>query len=128
MKKLLLRLCSTAWIPAAWTLFTIILLCIPGSDFPDDGTFGFQLDGIDKAVHVILFGGIVLFWGFYTKRNVDPQIQKSILMITLYSILLGVVMEFIQLWFIPERSFDKWDIVADSSGAILFGAYHILFR
>jgi VanZ family protein len=128
MKKLLLRLCSTALLPVAWTILTIVLLCIPGSDFPDEGSFGFQIDNLDKVVHVFLFGGIVLFWGFYIRRSVEPQLQKKIILITLFSILLGVIMEFIQLWFIPERSFDNWDIVADSFGAILFGAYHILFR
>jgi len=128
MKKILLRLCSNIFIPAAWTIITIVLLCIPGSDLPTDSSFVFQIDGFDKFVHVILFGGIVLLWGFYYKRTEDRQGQRSILYIILFSIGLGIAMEFIQLYFIPDRSFDKWDILADSGGAVLFGTYHLFLR
>jgi hypothetical protein len=128
MKKLLLWLCANALIPSFWTILTIVLLCIPGSDFPSDGTFGFQVDGLDKVVHVILFGGIVLFWGFYIKRSANPRKQREILLIVLSTITLGIVLEFVQLYFIPDRSFDKWDIVADSAGAIVIGVYHLYLR
>ena len=128
MKKLLLKLCSTIFLPAAWTILTIVLLCIPGSDLPTDSSFVFQIDGFDKFIHVILFGGLVLFWGFYLKRTDSRKEQRFIVIIILSSIALGIILEFIQLFFIPDRSFDKWDILADSAGAVLLGGYHIYLR
>jgi VanZ family protein len=128
MKKLLLWLCKTALLPILWAILTIVLLCIPGSDFPSEESFAFQFDGMDKVIHVILFGGIVLLWGFYIKRSAEPRKRKEILLITLSTIALGIALEFVQLYFIPDRSFDKWDMVADSAGAIVIGIYHTYLR
>lgn len=36
----------------------------------------------------------------------------------LFSIGLGVIMEFVQVNYIPNRSFDNWDIVWDGIGSL----------
>lgn len=36
----------------------------------------------------------------------------------LFSIGLGVIMEFVQVNYIPNRSFDNWDIVWDGIGSV----------
>lgn len=38
----------------------------------------------------------------------------------------GVVMEFVQRNYIPNRSFDAWDIVADTAGSFI--AFFILLK
>ena len=38
-------------------------------------------------------------------------------------ITLGIVMEYVQMYFIPNRSFDGYDIVADIVGAGLAGLW-----
>ncbi|WP_350340086.1 hypothetical protein [Paraflavitalea speifideaquila] len=40
---------------------------------------------------------------------------------------LGIVLEYVQFYFIPQRSFDRFDIVADASGALAAMLY-LLFR
>ena len=99
---------------------TIALLCIPGSAIPGDGRF-FDIPHFDKIVHVALFGGIVLFWGGYYafRPNRPAGWQRLVLLWTLLSIGLGIVLEYVQFYFIPQRSFDRGDIVADAGGAII---------
>lgn len=123
MMALLKRICAKPLLPIAWTLLLIILLCLPGSVIPGSGIL--TLRGLDKIAHVILFGGVVLFWGLYAYQRFEQQ-QKAILWITLSTILLGVALEFAQRYFIPNRSFDIKDIIADAAGALLAFACLVL--
>ena len=41
------------------------------------------------------------------------------ILIALLSIVLGVVLEFLQLYYIPGRTFDLFDMLADAIGAII---------
>ena len=128
MMRFIKRLCTARFLPITWTLLIIILLCLPGSTIPGDGVF--SIPDLDKAVHVLLFGGFVIGWGFnlYFRRADTQKWRKTIIMLTVCSICLGIVLEFLQLWFIPNRSFDGMDIVADSAGALLAGLFHISVR
>ena len=62
----------------------------------------------------------MLFWGaHYAFRPVRPQgWQKLVILLAILSTALGIVLEYVQFYFIPQRSFDRGDIVADASGAI----------
>ena len=125
MLRFIKRLCTWTLLPVAWTLLTIILLCLPGSAIPSEGVFA--TDGIDKIVHVMLFGGIVFCWAFnlYFRREQEQKWRKTVLSLTFLSIALGIGLEFLQLYYIPNRSFDGRDIVADSIGAIAAGIFHL---
>lgn len=125
MKPFSTKLCYSKVLPVIWTLFTIILLCLPGSALPGTGIFIFK--GLDKTIHFVLFGGIVLLWGLYVRRVFTPeQSRKKILLAMLFSISLGIAMEYVQLYFVADRSFDVGDILADTAGAIT--AFLILQR
>jgi uncharacterized membrane protein YhaH (DUF805 family) len=126
MIRFIKRLCTWKLLPVSWTLLTIILLCLPGSTIPSQGFFA--TPGIDKVVHVALFGGIVFFWAFnlYFRRLEELKWRKTIFLLTFFSIALGIVLEFLQLYYIPNRSFDGYDIIADSAGALAAGIYHLL--
>jgi len=123
MTVFLQKLCSTLIVPVGWTVLTVILLCLPGSTIPGNGLF--SIPHLDKVVHVALFGGIVLFWGFYkrTYRQAGRQWQLNIIIITLLTVILGIVLEYLQLYYVPNRSFDMGDIIADATGAILVLGY-----
>ena len=124
MMRFVKKLCTWKLIPFAWTAITIFLLCIPGSAIPSEGVFA--TEGIDKVVHAILFGGIVLFGGFnlYFRRNDNRKWQRIIVILTLFSVGLGIGLEFLQRDYIPNRSFDGFDIMADSIGALAAAGYH----
>jgi hypothetical protein len=129
MLRLIRKLSTGLAIPILWTLATIALLCIPGSDLPGKGFFA-EIRNFDKLIHLTLFGGIVLLWGSWSHlRNPDDRTWfKSLCAITLAVVILGIAMEYVQLYFIPHRDFDKADISADSAGALAAFGYLIIKR
>jgi VanZ family protein len=122
MLPFLKKISASLITPISWTLVTIILLCIPGSSFPGEG-FLFKIPHFDKVVHVILFGGMVVLWAFYFFLK-NPQMQHwhlTIATIVLLAITIGVCMEHVQLRFVPNRAFDKGDIIANTISSLIFG-------
>ena len=100
------------YVPLGWSIFTQILLSLPGSLFEGSGLF--HIPNLDKIAHLGLFGGLALFWNlFYYNRN-----QASPWIILLFLALYGVAIEYFQFYCIPRRSFDVGDIVADIIGAM----------
>ena len=117
---------SRIFYPIAWTIIIIGLLCIPGKSLPGLGLLGIK--HFDKFVHIILFGGFVVLWGIYAWKN-KGSIRGwhwTLALICVISLLIGIVMEFIQAAFIPQRSFDVWDIWSDLVGSLLFA--YLLWR
>lgn len=117
------RIFSYKFFPLSLTLLTILLLCLPGSMVPGTGIFA--LKNFDKIVHVMLFGMNVLFWGWHyeTSDREERQLKMIFIAATAIMITLGIVMEYVQLYFIPNRSFDSEDIVADIIGSVLAGLW-----
>lgn len=121
MRLLLQRLCAQKWVPVVWTLLTITGLCLPGSSLPGDGAV-FDIPDLDKLVHLVLFGGIVVLWGIYyalqPRQWTKRQWYRLVILLAILSTVLGIVLEYVQFYFIPQRSFDRGDIVADMAGAV----------
>jgi VanZ family protein len=117
------RIFSYKFFPLSWTLFTILLLCLPGSMVPGTGLFA--LKNLDKIVHVLLFAMNVLFWGWHYETSEREWRQLKVIFIAATGIMitLGIVMEYVQMYFIPNRSFDGYDIVADVVGSVLAGLW-----
>lgn len=104
----------TAWIPAIiWLLFVTYLLCIPGKSIASAHLPHFE--GADKVAHIVLFG--VLAWllvrPFLHSLSAAPKWWIIAGVVSIY----GLAMELVQLYFIPQRDFDWWDVAADSMGA-----------
>jgi VanZ family protein len=78
---------------------------------------------VDKLVHIFLFA--VLVWLFFraiaTVRGKMTARRIKTLVITLLAagIVYGLSIEFVQKDFIPNRSFDLWDVVADAVGSLI---------
>jgi VanZ family protein len=103
------------WPALAWFIITTILLCLPGSAFPKENWFNKLW--LDKWVHIGLFAIMVFLWC----RGILSTTKKKTLAFTqiaFYFFLYGIVMEFIQKYFIPNRSFDIGDIIADGAGSV----------
>ena len=113
-----LKILKTATLIAvAWLLFVTTLLCTPGSKLPkiswDDKIL------LDKWVHIFLFLVLVFLWcRIFLRRPSRINIQKIFLTITILSVIYGIGMEVIQHYFIPFRSFDYGDMIADALGSI----------
>ncbi|MHA4843388.1 VanZ family protein [Flavitalea antarctica] len=129
MLRLIRKLCAGPIVPLLWTIITIFLLCIPGSDLPKAGIFS-SIKNFDKLIHVVLFGGIVLLWGTWAHLRTpdDKSWFRTICSITLGGVILGIVMEYVQLYLVAHRGFDRADISADLAGAIAAFGYLIIVR
>jgi VanZ family protein len=79
----------------------------------------YQFSGVDKAVHLLLYGGLtaLVSAGIRTApRAASPSRQFWVPL--LFAIAYGITDEIHQ-FFIPLRSFDPADIAANSAGALL---------
>jgi hypothetical protein len=106
-----------SFLPAlVWLIMTFVLLVLPGSDIPKASIFDFLY--FDKWVHIGLFGVLTLLWGYpFFKINIASA--HPFIIVAVCVILYGTIMEFVQKYFAFERSFDLFDILADSAGSLL---------
>ena len=105
----------------AWFFLVLILICLPGSKIPTVETW---LNDIyfDKWVHAGLFGMLVFLFIYpiYKKLTLPSQTKKIwAIKIALVAVIWGLTTEFIQKFFIPDRSFDIYDLAADSFGILV---------
>jgi hypothetical protein len=119
-KIFLLNNIKPSFVPAvAWLIISIILLTLPGSAFPKEN----WLDKIwlDKWIHIGLFAILVTLWcRAMLKRNSDGiKLRTFFIWIGLTSLAYGIIMEFVQEYLVPNRSFDVGDIIADGIGCTL---------
>jgi len=107
------RIVSNIFFPLAWTILIQVLLCLPGTTLPSEGLF--SIPHLDKFVHVILFGGFTGLWCYYyfLKGKSPGRLKVLFFIVYLLAALNGIVLEYIQRDYIPFRSFDQGDIIAD---------------
>ena len=103
---------SSFVLAAGWLILITTLLCIPGTQLPkmqwDDKIW------LDKWIHLLLFAVLVFLWC----KAWIIKTKKNFVLITILSITYGIVMEFVQLYFIPFRSFNYADMIANSAGCV----------
>ncbi len=115
------------FIPLAWTICIQVLFCLPGSTLPDTGSL-FEIPNLDKVVHIIIFGTFVGLWCFYLsmKSFSQQKLKLAFFIVFLLAAFNGIIIEYIQKYYIPNRSFDPGDIIADIlSAAIAYGICNI---
>ncbi|HMK24562.1 MAG TPA: VanZ family protein [Chitinophagaceae bacterium] len=123
MKKI-----KPSFIPAiTWFIISVVLLTLPGSAFPKEN----WLDKIwfDKWVHIGMFAIMVSLWCWAMLKmySVSTRLRTVFIWIGLLSLSYGIGMEFVQKYFINNRSFDEGDIIADAVGCTL-GVFFSLKR
>ncbi len=103
----------------AWFLIVLVLICLPGSDIPTVETW---LNDIyfDKWVHAGLFAVLTLLFIYPVSKTSLPLPAKKnmAVKIAIAACIWALTTEFIQLFFIPDRSFDIFDWTADSFGIL----------
>jgi len=123
-----LKKIKPSFIPAiTWFIISVVLLTIPGSAFPKEN----WLDKIwfDKWVHIGMFAIMVILWCWAMLKiySVSTRLRTVFIWIGLLSLSYGIGMEFVQRYFINNRSFDEGDIIADAVGCTL-GVFFSLKR
>lgn len=105
------------WPAILGLMVATMLFCLPGEEFPEAGWL--EDIQLDKIVHVGLFSTLVVLWCLPSGIRTNQQrINRVYLYITLAFFAYGIAIEFIQRDFVPHRSFDFFDIVADTIGCV----------
>lgn len=99
-------------------MLATIAFCLPGSALPDNDWFA--VVQLDKWIHIGLFAVMIVLW-ILPMQDRRTSVQSSKLMfvyIALACLAYGVSMEFVQHYFVSNRSFDMGDIAADAIGCV----------
>ena len=109
-----------------WLIFSTILLTLPASAFPKERWYS-NIPMFDKWVHMGMFGimAVLLCWAAYKKKNLQQKLKNNFIWLGIFCLAYGIIMEFVQRYFIPNRSFDIGDIIADGAGAVAGVVYSI---
>jgi hypothetical protein len=101
-----------------WLITCTILLTLPASAFPlITGIQKFQC-GINGSTSAFFRFCLFFFAGEFLKLEVlGITSKRNFIQIAICSLLYGILMELIQRYFIPNRSFDNGDIIADGVGS-----------
>jgi VanZ family protein len=104
--------------PVLWVVLIYVLSAIPGAHFK------FKLPpGTDKVVHAIIY--FVLCWlvrrAFYNQNNFLMLRNGSFLGAFIFTVVYGLLDEYHQT-FVPGRTADFYDLLADTGGALLYVA------
>lgn len=104
-----------------WFTIVLVLMCLPGSKVPRIKLFAELL--LDKIVHFGCFALLVVLWGLPFIRTNRQRVQKLSVFnwLLIAGIVWGLATELIQRYFIPGRSYDLFDWLADALGA--FGGW-----
>ena len=110
-----------------WVIFEFvlifILLSMPSSGEPGTGWLSYllELPFADKIIHVGLFGSLAfsIFFHFEQYSNISFRSTRTKALSLIACILCGIGMEFYQKYFVPSRSLDVIDMLADAMGALL---------
>ena len=110
---------STRVFAIIWLLIITTLLCTPGTKLPKV-TWQDKI-WLDKWVHVFLFMVLVILWGkvYSNKKIIQNDTRKIFFQIMLLGFSYGIAMELVQKYFVPYRSFDLIDILADGVGCFI---------
>ncbi|MGZ8538914.1 MAG: VanZ family protein [Flavisolibacter sp.] len=97
----------------SFLIIITFLFCLPGSAFPKDNWL--TGIGLDKIVHVSFFATLLFLW-----RTAFDQVHRNITTFLLvFAVIYGFLIEIIQSAWVPNRSFEIYDVVADAGGSVL---------
>ena len=106
-----------------WFLMMNVLFFLPGSALPEASWFSKVY--LDKWFHIGLFGGLLFLW----RSSFDWEAPYYNRLLVGCAILYGFLIEVIQYQWIPNRSFDLYDVVADTLGSIVgLMVWHSAYR
>jgi VanZ family protein len=96
-----------------WLVFITLLFFLPGSALPKETWF--SKIHIDKWVHTGFFVVLLFLW-----RSAFEWNGKGYnVLLFLVAVTYGLLVEFVQKWWVPNRDFDYYDLLFDASGSIL---------
>lgn len=107
------------WPGIACFLLSSVAFFLPGSALPEEDWLGkIQMD---KIVHVALFTIMVIVWCIpvFHRPSLALRLPKLLILIPFAFFGYSIIVEFVQDFFVPGRSFDLMDILADALGCLI---------
>jgi VanZ family protein len=103
----------------AWFFVVLYIMCLPNEEIPKISWL--MNINFDKVVHVGVFGllATLFCWPFYRSGIAVDNRKNYFIKIAIATSLWGLATEFIQKFWIPGRSFDMFDWISDTVGALL---------
>ncbi len=98
-----------------WFAICFYLLTIPGKEIPQISWMDFYQ--ADKLVHIVMFFTLCFLFSFAIRDSYEKY--SLVLIITIIGLLFGIAMEFVQKYFIPNRTCDIDDMIADGMGCLI---------
>src|SRR6478609_10403519 len=107
------------WPGVLWFLLSCVAFFLPGAALPDNDWFG-KIE-LDKIIHIGLFAVMILLWclPLFQRPAFTSRIPSLLIIIPSAFFGYSILVEFIQHFFIPGRSFDLMDILADALGCVV---------
>lgn len=108
---------SVLWV--LWTLVIIALSTAPGKELPHIDWYDFI--SFDKLAHLFVYAVLVflMLTGLNRQFKYPFLKEKSLIIVIVYTFLLGFSMEIVQYSMIVDRSFEWDDLTANSVGVAL---------
>ncbi len=108
----------------AWFFLTLIAISIPGKELPKFGPW-FEQISVDKLIHTFLFGMLAFLWMLPVAISTTATQNKKywFIKVAIAAALWGLAAELIQKYFIPMRSYDLVDLLANTLGVIIAFIY-----
>ena len=107
-----------------WVIAEIILVFLiltSPIDISNQTSHWFDNLPIDKLIHICLFCSLALsiFIYFQDSTNSILKTIRAKALALIFCILYGIGLEYYQKYFVPSRSFDVIDMLADATGALV---------
>lgn len=104
-----------------WLSFITVLLVLPGPDIPTGPLFNIPF--FDKYVHISMFALLSFLTGMPFLKTQMASI-KLFFFISFAYLVYGILMEFVQKYWVVGRNFDVLDMVSDGIGS--YAGYFVL--
>jgi hypothetical protein len=114
MIKLILK--YSLLVSILWTLIIFVLCCTPGQYIPT--TNWLELLSFDKFVHASIFFILTCLW-LISFLKINKLSNLSIILILLFCVLYGGLLEIMQATVFSNRSGDWLDFIANSFGCLM---------
>lgn len=114
------RLRVSQFLPGiVWFILILVLICLPSSKLPEADDWMIRIN-YDKLIHVAMFAVLAyLFMHPIIQSDLANKLKwHYIVKLAIATIIWGLVTELIQRFFIPSRSFNLSDWLADGIGGI----------
>ena len=125
--NLLERLTRNSYPGILCGIVILILTGLPGSCFPHVK----PALGLDKVAHIIMYAvfSFLCLWGYRQQyvNNGKAYQKRALLLAVIISIAYGGLTEIMQEFFVPLRTGDWFDLLADVIGTCLGGLIFYLF-